>query len=138
MIKALVLSLAHFLLLSSAMAATPFYKCNANGAVQYQQTPCASDEAAKPPTVADPNAERQRHVLPSKEKPSNLPLPTAAPAPALAAPDAPHAAYRCDGRTYCSQMHSCAEANYFLANCPGVKMDGDGDGIPCEEQWCHP
>ena len=44
--------------------------------------------------------------------------------------------YRCDGRTYCSQMTSCAEATYFLKNCPGVKMDGNNDGIPCEQQWC--
>ena len=44
--------------------------------------------------------------------------------------------YKCDGRTHCSQMTSCAEATYFLKNCPGVKMDGDNDGIPCEEQWC--
>ena len=44
--------------------------------------------------------------------------------------------YRCDGRTYCSQMRSCAEATWFLRNCPGTKMDGDNDGIPCESQWC--
>ncbi|MBS0505928.1 MAG: excalibur calcium-binding domain-containing protein [Proteobacteria bacterium] len=43
---------------------------------------------------------------------------------------------RCDGRTHCSQMSSCEEAKYFLKNCPGVKMDGDGNGIPCERQWC--
>lgn len=47
------------------------------------------------------------------------------------------AAFRCDGRTHCSQMHSCDEAKYFLAHCPGVKMDGDHDGIPCEDQWCR-
>ena len=46
-------------------------------------------------------------------------------------------AYRCDGRTYCSQMTSCAEATYFLNNCAGVKMDGNNDGIPCEQQWCR-
>jgi hypothetical protein len=45
-------------------------------------------------------------------------------------------AFRCDGRIYCSQMHSCEEATFFLRNCPGVKMDGEGDGIPCEKQWC--
>jgi hypothetical protein len=45
--------------------------------------------------------------------------------------------YKCDGRVYCSQMTSCAEAKFFLANCPGVKMDGDNDGIPCERQWCN-
>ena len=46
------------------------------------------------------------------------------------------ARFRCDGRTHCSQMTSCAEATYFLRNCPGTKMDGDGDGVPCEQQWC--
>jgi endonuclease YncB( thermonuclease family) len=48
------------------------------------------------------------------------------------------AAYRCDGRTHCSQMLSCAEATYFLKHCPGVKMDGNRDGVPCEKQWCRP
>jgi hypothetical protein len=45
--------------------------------------------------------------------------------------------YRCDGRTHCSQMTSCAEATFFLRNCPGTKMDGDNDGVPCETQWCR-
>jgi len=44
--------------------------------------------------------------------------------------------FKCDGRTYCSQMTSCEEATFFLKNCPGVKMDGNNDGIPCEKQWC--
>jgi Excalibur calcium-binding domain len=44
--------------------------------------------------------------------------------------------YQCDGGVYCSQMTSCEEAEFFLANCPGVKMDGGGDGVPCEKQWC--
>jgi len=63
--------------------------------------------------------ERQAEGMPS----------TMAPAPATPA-------YRCDGRTHCSQMTSCAEAKFFLKNCPGTKMDGDGDGVPCESQWC--
>ena len=46
------------------------------------------------------------------------------------------ASFSCDGRTHCSQMTSCAEATYFLQHCPGVKMDGGGNGIPCESQWC--
>ena len=45
--------------------------------------------------------------------------------------------FRCDGRTHCSQMTSCAEARYFLKHCPGVQMDGNGDGEPCEQQWCN-
>jgi cold shock CspA family protein len=40
--------------------------------------------------------------------------------------------FHCDGRQHCSQMHSRAEAEYFLRNCPDTKMDGDHDGIPCE------
>lgn len=48
----------------------------------------------------------------------------------------PSPQFRCDGRTHCSQMTSCAEATFFLRNCPNVKMDGDGDGVPCESQWC--
>jgi hypothetical protein len=50
--------------------------------------------------------------------------------------DARAARYRCDGRVYCSQMTSCEEATWFLQHCPGVKMDGEGDGVPCERQWC--
>ena len=46
-------------------------------------------------------------------------------------------AFSCDGRTYCSQMTSCAEAKWFINNCPGTKMDGNNDGIPCQEQWCN-
>ncbi len=45
--------------------------------------------------------------------------------------------FACDGRTSCSQMTSCAEATFFLKNCPGVKMDGNHDGVPCEQQWCR-
>jgi len=49
---------------------------------------------------------------------------------------APAALYRCDGRTQCSQMTSCDEARWFINHCPGTQMDGDGDGEPCEQQWC--
>lgn len=44
--------------------------------------------------------------------------------------------FRCDGRKHCSQMTSCAEATYFIQNCPDTKMDGNRDGVPCEQQWC--
>ena len=50
--------------------------------------------------------------------------------------EAPSHSYRCDGRTHCSQMTSCAEATFFLRNCPNVEMDGNRDGVPCEQQWC--
>lgn len=64
-------------------------------------------------------------------------IPASSPAIAPAQPESDSAGqFKCDGRTYCSQMTSCAEATYFLKNCPNVKMDGDNDGIPCEKQWC--
>jgi len=40
--------------------------------------------------------------------------------------------FSCDGRQHCSQMTSRNEAVYFIQNCPNTKMDGDHDGIPCE------
>jgi len=45
--------------------------------------------------------------------------------------------FACDGRTHCSQMTSCEEATYFINHCPGTKMDGNNDGVPCESQWCR-
>jgi cold shock CspA family protein len=51
-------------------------------------------------------------------------------------PEPKKAAYTCDARTHCSQMTSCAEATFFLKNCPGTQMDGNRDGVPCEQQWC--
>lgn len=44
--------------------------------------------------------------------------------------------YSCEGKVYCSEMRSCEEAMFYQRNCPGTKMDGDNDGIPCESQWC--
>jgi len=43
--------------------------------------------------------------------------------------------FQCDGRQHCSQMRSYEEAVFFLRNCPNTKMDGDRDGIPCEQQF---
>ena len=45
------------------------------------------------------------------------------------------AQFSCDGREHCSQMHSYEEAVFFIKNCPNTKMDGDHDGIPCEDQF---
>jgi len=32
-------------------------------------------------------------------------------------------------------MKSYDEVVFFIDNCPGTKMDGDGDGVPCESQF---
>ena len=31
--------------------------------------------------------------------------------------------FKCDGRVYCTQMTSLEEAEFFIRNCPGTKMD---------------
>lgn len=43
--------------------------------------------------------------------------------------------FKCDGREHCSQMRSYEEAAFFNQYCPNTKMDGDQDGIPCEQQF---
>jgi len=45
--------------------------------------------------------------------------------------------FQCMGKTHCSEMASCEEATFYLNNCPNTEMDGDGDGVPCESQWCE-
>lgn len=44
--------------------------------------------------------------------------------------------FSCDGRTLCSQMTSCKEAEYFLRHCPNVQLVDNGDRVPCERQLC--
>ena len=44
--------------------------------------------------------------------------------------------FQCADKTRCTEMASCEEAKFYLNNCPGTIADGDGDGIPCEDQWC--
>lgn len=102
-------------------------KCVVNGTVTYQQTPCPSGVVRKPPTIQELNAQEQkRRASAAATAPANSPLATSG----------VRTSFSCDGRQHCSQMKSCAEATYFLGNCPGVKMDGDKNGIPCEKQWC--
>lgn len=44
--------------------------------------------------------------------------------------------FSCEGKQRCPEMQSCDEAVFYLHNCPDVAIDGDLDGIPCEQQWC--
>jgi len=152
------LASAILLLLATSMSAAPLHKCVSNGAVTYQNTPCPSGDARRQPTVDELNAERKKKLASSKEKSSE---PNASTSGASALPQKttsasqpdptgrdfeassrksdslPSSSFKCDNRKYCSQMNSCAEAKYFLTNCPGVKMDGNNDGVPCEKQWCN-
>ncbi len=131
----------------SAQAANSVHKCVVDGRVTFQNSPCATEKPSRQPTVEELNIARKKRLsepaaqapsssstapstVPSESRPLDA---SQSPTPARAS------AYRCDGRTHCSQMRSCSEAKFFLANCPGVKMDGNHDGTPCEQQWCtHP
>lgn len=53
----------------------------------------------------------------------------------IAEPPKPTQHFQCQGKIHCSQMTSYEEAEFYLQNCPGTKMDGDNDGIPCEQQF---
>jgi Excalibur calcium-binding domain/Domain of unknown function (DUF4124) len=143
-------------LIAASVNAQQMYKCKVNGTVTYQQDPCPVGQVRKPPTLQELNAgEKKRREAAAlateksgvtsavtQEKTATqlqnpqssekfTPTPFNAPTASTSS-----SSFSCDGRKHCSQMKSCAEAKYFLANCPGVKMDGDNDGIPCEEQWC--
>ena len=41
-------------------------------------------------------------------------------------------AFQCGAKRYCGEMVSCREARFHLASCGLARLDGDGDGIPCE------
>ena len=38
----------------------------------------------------------------------------------------------CGTKTVCREMSSCEEARFFLVRCGLARLDGDGDGVPCE------
>jgi hypothetical protein len=125
---AMLIALAGLGTTVSVVSAAQSNKCIVNGTVTYQQGPCPSEQVRKTPTVADLNA---------TEKVNRASAVSAAAAKSATSPRmAVNVGFKCDGRKYCSQMTSCAEAKYFLSNCAGMKMDGDGNGIPCEKQWC--
>lgn len=71
----------------------------------------------------------QKNMAPTQAETSVAPQAFRAQAAAVAKPAE---RFSCDGRQHCSQMRSRAEAEFFLRNCPNTKMDGDNDGIPCE------
>ena len=66
-------------------------------------------------------------AAPIRESPV-VPRQSQAPARLVEAPDG-----SCPSRRYCTQIGSCQEARYYLANCSwGWRLDADSDGVPCE------
>jgi len=41
--------------------------------------------------------------------------------------------FQCSGKRTCKEMSSCAEARFYLTQCGVNRLDGDGDGTPCEK-----
>ncbi|WP_199708141.1 excalibur calcium-binding domain-containing protein [Teichococcus wenyumeiae] len=39
----------------------------------------------------------------------------------------------CGSKRYCTQMTSCAEAQFYFRQCGLSRLDGDRDGVPCEQ-----
>lgn len=43
----------------------------------------------------------------------------------------------CGSKQYCKEMASCEESKFYLTQCGLSRLDGDGDGIPCEKLCGH-
>jgi endonuclease YncB( thermonuclease family) len=44
--------------------------------------------------------------------------------------------FTCGAKRHCRDMTSCEEARFYLRSCDLRRLDGDGDGVPCET-LCH-
>ena len=40
---------------------------------------------------------------------------------------------QCGSKRYCREMTSCAEAKFYLQQCGRSSLDGDNNGVPCEQ-----
>jgi endonuclease YncB( thermonuclease family) len=41
--------------------------------------------------------------------------------------------HTCGAKTYCGEMADCDEAYFHLEQCGLTRLDGDSDGVPCEQ-----
>ncbi len=130
--------LVTLVLFASCLAAFVWYRDHARAERDAARAFVQPEPAAPTRSLEERAAAAQGTTLPPQAaRPSPRPA-SVAPVERVAS-STPTERYRCDGRSYCSQMHSCEEAKWFLQHCPGMNMDGEGDGIPCERQWCkHP
>lgn len=77
-----------------------------------------------------PKSERQPPWEWRKAKHSTPAQQTASKRPAPAAPS--QTGFTCSVIKSCRQMSGCAEARFQLQTCRNPRIDGDGDGVPCE------
>ena len=72
------------------------------------------------------NREQDRQQAPQASPPAPRPLPT--PSPRSGA-----GGFTCGTKRVCGDMSSCAEARFHLEQCGLTRLDGDRDGVPCEQ-----
>ncbi len=68
-----------------------------------------------------PPWEWRRQDSPPATRPSNRPQ-----------ANRPVALFRCGAKRTCREMASCEEAKFYLTICGVKRLDGDGNGMPCE------
>jgi cold shock CspA family protein len=83
---------------------------------------CSSSAPSTTPTQLEPGQEPQSF---QGTGPTQVPSPGSS------------ASFQCTGKEHCTQMSSKEEAQYYLAHCPNVMIDGDGDGVACEGEFGH-
>ncbi|HZF70347.1 excalibur calcium-binding domain-containing protein [Sulfuricurvum sp.] len=118
-----------FLLLSTVILAADRKKCfddyKAGLLTKEEMMKCSSIEDTSYPQIIDDAVEHRAHDQHKNYEPIQT----------KSIKSEPKQQFRCDGRKHCSQMKSYLEAKFFLDNCPDTMMDGDDDGIPCEQQF---
>jgi len=85
----------------------------------------AVEEAAK-------NAKRGLWSLPANQIVAPWEWRLGVPAPLASFPPAQATGQACGTKRYCREMTSCAEARHYLNVCGVSSLDGDRDGVPCE------
>jgi len=87
----------------------------------------APRSSSSPVTVSDvgPTGSPEGAAHPSSEM-GSVPVATSR------RPSMAHEGLSCE-RTTCSRIATCEEARYRLDTCGQTRLDGDGDGIPCEK-----
>lgn len=86
----------------------------------------AVEDAAK-------NAKRGLWSLPANQVVAPWEWRNGTPAPLASFPPAQtKSGQACGAKRYCREMTSCAEARHYLSVCGVSSLDGDRDGVPCE------
>jgi endonuclease YncB( thermonuclease family) len=78
------------------------------------------------------NAKRGLWSLPANQIVAPWEWRNGTPAPLASFPPAQTQGQSCGAKSYCREMTSCAEARYYLNVCGVSSLDGDRDGVPCE------